>query len=153
MLSSGSKIAEKHKPPGILMTISFNLRFRAQDCRLLCLARAGVLSGLSALLIGCSSSHPQAATAPSTPGSAGACSLDGIDPPGAETKAIALSGGGFRAMLFHVGFMWRLNELGILQQADMISSVSGGSILAGILASRWSELDFDPTAVQPVSRR
>jgi NTE family protein len=28
--------------------------------------------------------------------------------------ALCLSGGGYRAMLFHVGAIWRLNELGYL---------------------------------------
>src|SRR5688572_21072574 len=57
--------------------------------------------------------------------------------------AIALSGGGFRAMLFHAGALLRLNELGLLSRAARISSVSGGSIAAAFLASRWSELRSD----------
>ncbi len=39
--------------------------------------------------------------------------------------ALALSGGGFRAMLFHAGALMRLNELGILSRVARISSVSG----------------------------
>lgn len=53
---------------------------------------------------------------------------------------IALSGGGFRAMLFHAGALMRLNELGILSGAARISSVSGGSIASGFLASVWGQL-------------
>jgi len=53
---------------------------------------------------------------------------------------IALSGGGFRAMLFHAGALLRLNELGLLSRAARISSVSGGSIASGYLAHVWSEL-------------
>src|ERR1700680_1691406 len=53
---------------------------------------------------------------------------------------LALSGGGFRATLFHLGALWRLNELGWLRQLDIITSVSGGSIVNGVLALRWSEL-------------
>jgi NTE family protein len=53
---------------------------------------------------------------------------------------IALSGGGFRAMLFHAGALLRLNELGLLSRAARISSVSGGSIASGFLAHVWSEL-------------
>ncbi len=56
---------------------------------------------------------------------------------------LALSGGGFRATLFHLGSVWRLNEMAILSEIDRISSVSGGSILAGIIATRWSNLKFD----------
>ena len=52
---------------------------------------------------------------------------------------ICLSGGGFRAMLFHVGALWRLNEVGLLTRADRISSVSGGSITAGWLALLWAK--------------
>jgi NTE family protein len=49
--------------------------------------------------------------------------------------ALALSGGGFRAMLFHAGALLRLHELGILGRVARISSVSGGSIAAGFLAA------------------
>src|SRR5262245_33129868 len=53
---------------------------------------------------------------------------------------IAVSGGGFRAMLFHAGAFARLNELGLLSNAKRISSVAGGSIAAGYLGSVWSQL-------------
>lgn len=55
---------------------------------------------------------------------------------------LALSGGGFRAVLFHVGVLWRLNELGVLGRLARISSVSGGSIASGLLAVRWPRLAF-----------
>ena len=48
--------------------------------------------------------------------------------------ALCLSGGGYRATLFHLGAVRRLHELGILARVDTISSVSGGSLFAGILA-------------------
>lgn len=57
--------------------------------------------------------------------------------------ALCLSGGGYRAMLFHVGVLWRLNELGYLPKLSRISSVSGGSITAGVLGMRWKAIDFD----------
>ena len=57
--------------------------------------------------------------------------------------ALALSGGGFRATLFHLGTLWRLNELGYLRRINRITSVSGGSIISGVLATRWDELKFD----------
>lgn len=50
---------------------------------------------------------------------------------------ICLSGGGYRAMLFHIGALWRMNEVGLLTRSDRISSVSGGSITAGYLAQLW----------------
>lgn len=43
---------------------------------------------------------------------------------------LALSGGGFRASLFHLGVFSRLAELDMLKHVDVISSVSGGSIIA-----------------------
>lgn len=56
--------------------------------------------------------------------------------------ALCLSGGGYRAMIFHLGVLWRLNESGYLRKLDRISSVSGGSITAGMLGLKWNELHF-----------
>jgi NTE family protein len=61
--------------------------------------------------------------------------------------ALCLSGGGYRAMLFHLGALWRLNELGYLKKLTRISSVSGGSITAGILGFKWTRLTFDGSQV------
>ena len=47
---------------------------------------------------------------------------------------LALSGGGFRATLFHLGGLRRLNELGLIGSFRSISSVSGGSMMALCLA-------------------
>jgi len=63
--------------------------------------------------------------------------------PSPET-ALCLSGGGYRAMLFHVGAIWRLYEAGTLKDVKRVSSVSGGSITAAVLGLRWSRLSFDP---------
>ncbi|MGH1541559.1 MAG: patatin-like phospholipase family protein [Arenicella sp.] len=51
-----------------------------------------------------------------------------------EGLALSLSGGGYRATLFHLGLLRRLNELDLLKSVDAISSVSGGSITAAKLA-------------------
>jgi NTE family protein len=61
--------------------------------------------------------------------------------------ALCLSGGGYRAMLFHLGSLWRLNELAQLPTLDRISSVSGGSIVSAALGLAWSKLDFDAAGV------
>jgi NTE family protein len=62
---------------------------------------------------------------------------------GPETGiALCLSGGGFRAMLFHVGSLWRLNEAGFLGGLKRVSSVSGGSITAAVLGMNWQALGF-----------
>jgi NTE family protein len=62
-------------------------------------------------------------------------------------KGLALSGGGFRATLFHVGSLLRINEAGLLKDLDEVTSVSGGSIIAAHLGLKWSELDFDDAGV------
>ena len=42
---------------------------------------------------------------------------------------LALSGGGFRASLFHIGVLARLAECNMLRRVEVLSCVSGGSIL------------------------
>jgi predicted acylesterase/phospholipase RssA len=75
--------------------------------------------------------------------------------------ALCLSGGGYRAMLFHLGALWRLNEAGYLPRLDRVSSVSGGSMMNGALALGWTRLGFDdagvgqnfgPAVVEPVRK-
>lgn len=61
--------------------------------------------------------------------------------------ALCLSGGGYRAMLFHLGALWRLSDLGYLPKLDRVSSVSGGSIIAAVLGLHWSQLGFDGSGV------
>jgi NTE family protein len=58
--------------------------------------------------------------------------------------ALCLSGGGYRAMLFHAGCLWRLNQLGMIATLKRISSVSGGSITAAVLGMNWQSLGFAP---------
>lgn len=60
---------------------------------------------------------------------------------------LCLSGGGYRAMLFHLGVLWRLYELEMLAGITRISSVSGGSITAAVLGLKWNRLSFDPTNI------
>ena len=61
----------------------------------------------------------------------------------AETKklniGLALSGGGFRATLFHLGLVRFLRDAGLLSSVTQLASVSGGSIIAAHLIYRWSE--------------
>ena len=51
---------------------------------------------------------------------------------------LCLSGGGFRATLFHYGCLKRLNELGILGYVYGISATSGGAITAALLLQNCS---------------
>lgn len=46
-----------------------------------------------------------------------------------EKIGLALSGGGFRASLFHIGVLAKLAEADLLRKVEVISCVSGGSIL------------------------
>jgi NTE family protein len=73
--------------------------------------------------------------------------------------ALCLSGGGYRAALFHLGAARRLHELKILNRIDTVSSVSGGSIFAAVLADRairsgWDEglavEDFEHEVAEPM---
>jgi predicted acylesterase/phospholipase RssA len=64
---------------------------------------------------------------------------------------LALSGGGFRASLYHLGLVRFLRDAGILSQVSHITSVSGGSIFAAHLVLNWdrynsSANDFDAVA-------
>jgi predicted acylesterase/phospholipase RssA len=43
---------------------------------------------------------------------------------------LAFSGGGFRASLFHLGTLTRLAELDLLRHVSVLSTVSGGSVIA-----------------------
>jgi len=71
------------------------------------------------------------------------------DDPGTpgDGMALCVSGGGYRAMMFHTGALWRLNEIGYLPKLARISSVSGGSIIAGLLGLKWMRLAFGPQGV------
>ena len=62
---------------------------------------------------------------------------------------LCLSGGGYRAMLFHLGALLRLVEIGYIGSQNIptelgtmkrISSVSGGSITSGVLGNAWEKV-------------
>jgi len=57
-----------------------------------------------------------------------------------KSIGLCLSGGGFRASLYHLGVLRYLAETGQLGNVGAISSVSGGSIIAAYLALRWDVL-------------
>ncbi|MBR1191478.1 patatin-like phospholipase family protein [Bradyrhizobium sp. AUGA SZCCT0160] len=48
---------------------------------------------------------------------------------------LALSGGGARAMAFHLGCLRALNDLGILERVQILSTVSGGSVIGALYAA------------------
>jgi predicted acylesterase/phospholipase RssA len=61
-----------------------------------------------------------------------------VEVPTADSEAarvkigLALSGGGFRASFFHLGVLARLAELGLLRRIEVLSMVSGGSIVGAL---------------------
>ena len=64
---------------------------------------------------------------------------------------LALSGGGFRATLYHLGLVRFLHDADILKNVSCITAVSGGSIIAAHLALNWSRYtasaqEFDAAA-------
>ncbi|PKB13817.1 patatin-like phospholipase family protein [Janthinobacterium sp. 64] len=67
----------------------------------------------------------------------------------AEKIALALSGGGVRAMVFHMGVLRFLAERNMLERVAELSTVSGGSLLVGLIFSksgmRW------PTSAEYIS--
>ncbi len=54
---------------------------------------------------------------------------------------LALSGGGARAVAFHLGCLRALHDRGVLDRLQVISGVSGGSLLAALYA--YSSEDFE----------
>jgi integrative and conjugative element protein (TIGR02256 family) len=66
---------------------------------------------------------------------------------------LALSGGGSRAIAFHLGCLRALHDRGILDRVQVISSVSGGSVIAALYAySQGSFAEFDASVVALLRR-
>src|SRR6478609_5470461 len=65
---------------------------------------------------------------------------------------LALSGGGFRGTLFHLGVVRFLRDAGILPKITHITSVSGGSILSAHLVLNWSRYNGTPQEFEAAAR-
>jgi len=66
-----------------------------------------------------------------------------------KNLGLALSGGGSRAIAFHLGCLRALNDRDLLDQVDVISSVSGGSVIAALYAySNTSFFEFEQKVLQ-----
>src|SRR5689334_22717962 len=64
--------------------------------------------------------------------------------PGGNTLGLALSGGGSRAAAFHRGTIQGLQDIGLLEGIDVVSSVSGGSVFAAAwMSARWKGNTLD----------
>jgi NTE family protein len=75
--------------------------------------------------------------------------------PGPEV-AIALSGGGIRAMAFHLGVLKYLAETRVFDQIQRVSTVSGGSLVMGLILQdnnlAWPGSDYFLSATFPSLR-
>src|SRR6476659_3369659 len=54
-------------------------------------------------------------------------------------RTLCLSGGGFRATLYHLGVISALRDIDLLSGVKEIFSVSGGSIVAAHLLLNWKK--------------
>ncbi len=77
-------------------------------------------------------------------------SADAVRSSIAGKVGLALSGGGFRASFYHLGVLARLAELDVLRKVEVLSCVSGGSIVGACywLALRARLLDPRPLGHQ-----
>ncbi len=70
---------------------------------------------------------------------------------------MALSGGGFRATVFHLGVLARLARETRLEEVSFVSTVSGGSLCAGIIMGlngyQWPTSQVYLEQVLPAARR
>jgi predicted acylesterase/phospholipase RssA len=57
-----------------------------------------------------------------------------------EKLGLALSGGGHRAAFFHIGTLARFAELGLLRKVEVISTVSGGSLVGCLYYLRVKQI-------------
>ena len=74
-----------------------------------------------------------------------------VAPPASQSRdvALALSGGGFRAVAFHLGCLRALHDRGLLDRVHLISAASGGALLAAMYAYSAEGFDeFDTRVVE-----
>lgn len=110
------------------------------------MSKSLALALVLALTAGCGVTH-RAYRVESLPEPEALGLLDGSPPPVERDISVCLSGGGFRATLFHAGLLDYLNSLGALPRLEGVAGVSGGSITAAWLGSVWDELEFDERGV------
>ena len=66
-----------------------------------------------------------------------------------KTIGLSLSGGGSRAVAFHLGTLRALEDLKLLDEVDIVSGVSGGSVMTGLLGYTAAPFaDIDRNAVK-----
>jgi len=85
----------------------------------------------------------------------GTCPGGGNGSPGSEALpriGIALSGGGSRAMAFHLGCLRSLDGIGLLEKARVLSTVSGGSVIGAMYAVHEGDFPSFERRVRSVLR-
>lgn len=66
---------------------------------------------------------------------------------------LALSGGGYRAAAFHLGVFKKLNQLKILDEINVISAISGGSIIGTYYALNKGNFEnFEKSFIQKLQK-
>lgn len=70
-----------------------------------------------------------------------------------DTIGLALSGGGSRAIAFHLGCLRALHDRGILEQVRVISAVSGGSVIGAAYAYSNDEFTEFERRIMELLRR
>lgn len=67
---------------------------------------------------------------------------------------IALSGGGYRATGFHIGTLKKLDQLGVLNKVDVLSTISGGSITGAAYCLHQGDFkDFETKMITQLSTK
>lgn len=59
----------------------------------------------------------------------------------AKKVGLSLSGGGYRATIYHLGTLRKLKEMGLLDKVDIISTISGGSITGAYFGLKGSDFE------------
>lgn len=66
---------------------------------------------------------------------------------------LSLSGGGYRATIYHLGTLRKLKEMNLLDKIDVISTISGGSITGAYYGIYGTDFDvFDKGIIQIVKK-
>lgn len=66
---------------------------------------------------------------------------------------LSLSGGGYRATIYHLGTLRKLKEMNLLDKVDVISTISGGSITGAYYGLKGNDFDaFDKGLINIVKK-
>ena len=77
----------------------------------------------------------------------------GQQPSKPRNVGLAFSGGGSRAIAFHLGCLRALHDLDLLSRVEVISSVSGGSVISAMYAYSCDPFQkFDERVVELLRR-